>query len=74
MRNGNRLVNGNGVDSQDEIWSESCYFAQEKIQEPYDEKRAIAPAASETLAAELAAEARKIILASLVLTERVEAA
>lgn len=29
---------------QDEIWSESRYFAQENIQELYDEKRAMAPA------------------------------
>ena len=59
---------------QDEIWSESRYFAQEKIQGLYDEKRAMAPAASETPAAELAAEARKMTLASLELAERVEAA
>ena len=59
---------------QDETWSESRYFAQEKIQEPYDEKRTMAPAAPETPAAELAAEARKMILAGLELAERVEAA
>lgn len=59
---------------QDEIWSESRYFAQERIQELYDEKRATAPASSETPAAELAAEARKMIVASLELAERVEAA
>lgn len=68
-----RLV-GAVMCEQDEIWSESRYFAQEKIQELYDEKRAMAPAASEAPAAELAAEARKMILASLALTERVEAA
>ena len=55
---------------QNEIWSESRYFAQERIQELYDEKRATAPASS----AELAAEARKMIIASLELAERVEAA
>ena len=68
-----RLV-GAVMCEQDEIWSESRYFAQEKIQGLYDEKRAMAPAASETPAAELAAEARKMTLASLELAERVEAA
>ena len=68
-----RLV-GAVMCEQDETWSESRYFAQEKTQELYDEKRAMAPAASETPAAELAAEARKMILASLELAERVEAA
>ena len=68
-----RLV-GAVMCEQDETWSESRYFAQEKIQELYDEKRAMAPAAPETPAAELAAEARKMILASLELAERVEAA
>ena len=59
---------------QDEIWSESRCFAQEKIQELCDGKRAMATAASETPATELAAEARRMILASLELAERVEAA
>lgn len=59
---------------QNEIWSESRYFAQERIQELYDEKRATAPASSKTPAAELAAEARKMIITSLELAERVEAA
>ena len=68
-----RLV-GAAMCEQDEIWSESRCFAQEKIQELYDEKRAMAPASSETPAPELAAEARKMILASLELAERVEAA
>lgn len=68
------LLVGAVMSEQDEIWSESRYFAQEKIQELCDEKRAMAPAASETPAAELAAEARKMILASLELAERVEAA
>ena len=68
-----RLV-GAVMCEQDEIWSESRCFAQEKIQELCDEKRAMAPAASETPAAELAAEARKMTLASLELAERVEAA
>ena len=68
-----RLV-GAVMCEQDEIWSESRYFALDRMQELYDEKRAMAPAASETPAAELAAEARKMILASLELAERVEAA
>ena len=68
-----RLV-GAVVCEQDEIRSESRCFAQEKIQKLCDEKRAMAPAASETPAAELAAEARKMTLASLELAERVEAA
>lgn len=68
-----RLV-GAVMCEQDEIRSESRCFAQEKIQELCDGKRAMAPAASETPAAELAAEARKMILASLELAERVEAA
>ena len=68
-----RLV-GAVMCEQDEIWSESRYFAQEKIQELYDEKRAMAPASSETPAAELSAEARKMILANLELAEKVEAA
>ena len=68
-----RLV-GTVVCEQDEIWSESRCFAQEKTQELCDGKRAMAPAASEAPAAELAAEARKMTLASLELAERVEAA
>ena len=68
-----RLV-GAVVCEQDEIRSESRCFAQEKTQELCDGKRAMAPAASEAPAAELAAEARKMTLASLELAERVEAA
>ena len=59
---------------QDEIWSESRYFALDKMQELYDEGRAASPSAPEKSAAELMEEARKMILASLELAERVEAA
>lgn len=64
-----RLV-GAVMCEQDEIWPESRYFALGRMQELYDEKRAMEPAASETPAA----EARRMILASLELAERVEAA
>lgn len=58
----------------DEQWSQSRYFAHEKIQELYDEGRAAAPAAPAKTADELAEEARKMIAASLELAERVETA
>lgn len=58
----------------DEQWSQSRYFAYEKIQELYDEGRAAAPAAPAKTADELAEEARKMIAASLELAEKVEAA
>lgn len=68
-----RLV-GAAMCEQDEIWSESRYFALNKMQELYDEGRAASPSAPEKSAAELMEEARKMILASLELAERVEAA
>lgn len=68
-----RLV-GAAMCEQDEIWSESRYFALDKMQELYDEGRAASPSAPEKSAAELMEEARKMILASLELAERVEAA
>ena len=69
-----RLV-GAAMCEQDKIWSESRYFALDKMQELYDEGRAASPSAPlEKSAAELMEEARKIILASLELAERVEAA
>ena len=57
----------------DEQWSESRYFAYGKIQELYDKRRA-AEAASERPAAELEEVARKMIVASTELAEKVEAA
>ena len=68
-----RLV-GAAMCEQDEIWSESRYFALNKMQELYDEGRAASPSAPEKSAAELMEEARKMILASLELAERVETA
>ena len=57
----------------DEQWSGSRYFARDKIQELYDESRADAPAQAGQ-AADLLESARKMIIASLELAERVEAA
>lgn len=57
----------------DEQWSESRYFAYGKIQELYDERGA-GPSESERPAAELAEAARKMILASIELAEKVDAA
>ena len=57
----------------DEQWSESRYFAYAKIQELYDERRA-PEAAAEKPASELAEAARKMIIASIELAEKVEAA
>lgn len=54
-------------------WSESRYFAYGKIQELYDERGA-GPSESERPAAELAEAARKMILASIELAEKVDAA
>lgn len=54
-------------------WSESRYFAYGKIQELYDERGA-GPSESERPAAELAEAARKMILASIELAEKVNAA
>ena len=59
----------------DEQWSESRCFAYGKIQELYDERRATeAEVAPERHAAELEEAARKMIVASIELTEKVEAA
>ena len=68
-----RLV-GAVMCEQDEAWSQSRYFSYDKIQELYDEKRAAAPAATGKPDGELAEEARKMILASLELAEKVETA
>ena len=57
----------------DERWSGSRYFARDKIQELYDEGRADAPAQAGQ-SADLLESARKMIIASLELAERVEAA
>ena len=67
-----RLV-GAVMCEQDEAWSQSRYFSYDKIQELYDKKRAAAPAATGK-PGELAEEARKMILASLELAEKVETA
>ena len=67
-----RLV-GAVMCEQDEQRSASRYFAYEKIQELYDESRADGPAQTEQ-AAGLLESARKMILASLELAERVDAA
>ena len=67
-----RLV-GAAMCELDEQWSESRYFAYGKIQELYDKRRA-AEVASERPAAELEEAARKIIVASMELAEKVEAA
>lgn len=59
----------------DEQWSESRCFAYGKIQELYDERRATeAEVAPERLAAELEEAARKMIVPSIELTEKMEAA
>ena len=68
-----RLV-GAVMCEQDEIWSESRYFAYGKIQELYDEDRKKAPEGPGRPADELAAEAKRMILASLALADRVDAA
>ena len=69
-----RLV-GAVMCEQDEQWSASRYFAYDKIQELYDEKRRRKePAAPARPAADLAEAARKMILASLELAEKVDAA
>ena len=69
-----RLV-GAVMCEQDEQWSASRYFAYDKMQELYDEKRKRKePEAPGRPAAELAEAARKMILASLELAEKVDAA
>ena len=56
-------------------WSASRYFAYDKMQELYDEKRKRkGPEAPGRPAADLAEAARKMILASLELAEKVGAA
>ena len=59
---------------QDEQWSASRYFAYDKMQELYDEKRKKRPEGAGRPAADLAEAARKMILASLELAEKVDAA
>lgn len=58
----------------DEQWSESRYFAYGKIQELCDEKRKKEPEGAGRPAADLAEAARKMIIASLELAEKVDAA
>lgn len=59
---------------RDEQWSGSRYFAYDKIQELYDEKRRKAPEGAGEPDANLAEAARKMTLASLELAEKVDAA
>ena len=72
-RSPERLV-GAVMCEQDEQWSASRYFAYDKMQELYDERRKKEPEAPGRPAADLAEAARKIILASLELAEKVDAA
>lgn len=58
---------------RDEIWQESRCFAYEKIQELYDDRRGPEPGLGRP-AGELPEKAREMILASLALVEKVEAA
>ena len=59
---------------QDEIWSGSCYFAYDRIQELYDEKRREPKGGPGRPADELAEMARKMTIASLELAEKADAA
>lgn len=68
-----RLV-GAGMCEQDEQWSASRYFAYDKMQELHDERRRKEHEAPGRPAADLAEAARKMILASLELAEKVDAA
>ena len=68
-----RLV-GAVMCEQDERWSASRHFAYDKMQELYDERRRKEPEAPGRPAADLAEAARKMILASLELAEKVDAA
>lgn len=68
-----RLV-GAVVCEQDEQWSGSRYFAADKIQQLYDEKRAEEPAGAVRPESELARIARQVIEASLALADKVDAA
>ena len=58
---------------QDELWQESRYFSEAKINELYDEKRARGVTGSVDWA-RLEAEAGKMLESSLELADRVEAA
>lgn len=68
-----RLV-GAVVCEQDEQWSGSRYFAADKIQQLYDEKRAGEPPAAARPESELARIARQVIEASPALADKVDAA
>ena len=68
-----RLV-GAVMCDQDEQRSASRYFAYDKMQKLYDERRKKEPEAPGRPAADLAEAARKMILASLELAEKVDAA
>lgn len=68
-----RLV-GAVMCEQDERWPASRYFAYDKMQELYGERRKKEPEAPGRPAAGLAEAARKMILASLELAEKVDAA
>ena len=68
-----RLV-GAVMREQDEQWFASRYFAYDKMQELYDERRRKEPEAPGRPAADLAEAARKMILASLEFAEKVDAA
>ena len=68
-----RLV-GAVMCEQDEQWSASRHFAYDKMQELYDERRRKEHEAPGRPAADLAEAARKMILASLELAEKVDAA
>lgn len=59
---------------QGEQWSASQYFAYDKMQELYDERRKKEPEAPGRPAADLAEAAMKMILVSLELAEKVDAA
>ena len=59
---------------QDGIWSGSRYFVYEKIRELYDEKRREPKEGLGRPAARFVETARKMIIASLELAEKVEAA
>ena len=68
-----RLV-GAVMCEQDERWPASRHFAYDKMQELHDERRKKEPEAPGRPAAGLAEAARKMILASLELAEKVDAA
>ena len=72
-RSPERLV-GTIMCEQDEQWSASRYFAYDKMQKLHDEKRKKEPEAPGRPAADLAEAARKMIIASLELAGKVDAA